>query len=184
MVHEDELDSLLSWVAAQASVFEKRGQSRMEKLYGDVMSRSAAALARFTRVASFDSLIRAEKAFQRNDLAVYAKRPATLKSVQEGIDDLEAGEEVCRQLLEDTVAYRAHRYRKKNSVSPEGVIPLDAMRQALRGQRRRLENYRANVMGNPEEQEFMAARIAMLRRAEKLYDAMQRERLSPPASGV
>ena len=58
------------------------------------------------------------------------------------------------------------------------------MRQALRGQRRRVENYRANVMGNPCEQEFMAARIAMLRRAEHLYDAIQRERLSPPESGV
>jgi hypothetical protein len=35
-------------------------------------------------------------------------------------------------------------------------------------------------MGNLQEQEFMSARIAMLRRAEKLYDGIQREHLLPP----
>lgn len=182
MTNDDELDSLLSWVAAQASVYEKREKSRIEKLYGDVMLRSAAVLTKFTGTASFDKLIRVEKAFQRNDLFVYAKRPATMKTVQQGIDDLNVGEEVYRQLLENSDAYKAHKYRDSEKVGPDKLVPLDAMRRALRGQVKRVENYRSNVMGNLQEQEFMSARIAMLRRAEKLYDGIQRERLLPPES--
>jgi hypothetical protein len=182
MTDDGEFDSILQWLFAQVRAYEKREQSRAEKFYGSVMLQSAAALASFTRTASFDNLIRVEKAFQQNDLVVYAKRLGTMKSVQEGIDDFEAGEEVYRQLLEDTRAYKAHRYRRKNST--DNAIPLDTMRQALRGQVRRVENYRSNVMGNSAEQEFLSERIAMLRQAEKLYDAIQRERLSLPGTDV
>ncbi len=182
MAADKEFDALLVWIATQKDTYEKREQSRAEKLYSSVMLQSAAALAKFTRTASFDSLLGAEKAFQRNDLLVYAKRPGTMKSVREGIDDFEAGEEVYRQLLEDTKAYKAHRYRRKNSTDSE--IPVDTMRQALRGQVKRVENYRSNVMGNPSEQEFLSKRIALLRRAEQLYDAIQRKRLSPPETGI
>lgn len=173
---------LLGIVAAQGDAYERRSRSRMEKRYGDIMRTAAAVLAEFTGDASFEELIRAEKAFQENDLAIYAQRPATVKAVREGIDDLENGEVAYRQLIENTDAYQKHGYRKKERIPPEKVIPLDAMRRALRGQVKRIENYRKNVMGNPHEQIFMAARIAMLRRAEKLYDAMQRERLFPPES--
>ena len=81
MTEDEEFNILFSWGVAQVNAYEKREQSRAEKLYGSVMLKSAAALVRFTRTASFSNLIRAEKAFQQNDLAVYAKRPATLKSV-------------------------------------------------------------------------------------------------------
>ena len=99
--------------------------------------------------------------------------------MQEGIEDIEAGEAAYKQLVEDTESYKAHGYRKKERLSPEKIIPLDAMRRALRGQVKRVENYRSNVMGNSQEQDFMSARIAMLRRAEKLYDAIQRQYLLP-----
>jgi hypothetical protein len=184
MEGDDDFKNLMVFVAAQIDTYEKREKSRVEKHYSDAMQRSAIALAQYARTAPFDQLIRVEKTFQENDLVVYAKRPATMKAVQEGIEDLEEGETAYKQLLENTEAYRAHGYRKKERASPEKVIPLDAMRRALRGQVKRVENYRSNVMGNSQEQEFMSARIAMLRRAEKLYDAIQREHLLPPDSGV
>lgn len=176
MANEEEFADLLVWAAAQVDAYEKREKSRAERHYGDVMQGSATALVRFIRNASFDQLIKAEKHFQENDLVVYAKLSATVKAVQEGIDDLAEGEVTYKQLIENTEAYKTHGYRKKERVPPERVIPLDAMRRALRGQVKRVENYRKNVMGNPHEVEFMSARIAMLRRAEKLYDAIQRER--------
>jgi hypothetical protein len=174
------LGSLLKTVTAQGRAFERRAQSVEEKRYSDAMLKAAAALTQFTRTATFDELIGAEQAFQENDLTIYAQRPGTVKSVREGMDDLEAGMMSYRQLMTDTEAYKKHGYRKKEMVDPKNGIPLDAMRRALRGQVRRVENYRANVMGNSNEQTFMTARIEMLHRAEELYDAMQRERLSPP----
>ncbi len=177
MASDEEFKRLLLAVSAQVNAFEKRENSRVEKQYGNVMQRSAVALAQFARTASFDQLILAEKTFQENDLVVYAKRPATLKSVQEGIEDLQQGEASYRQLLDNTEAYKAHGYRKKERLSPEKIIPLDAMRRALRGQVKRVENYRSNVMGNSQEQDFLSARIALLRRAEKLYDEIQRQHL-------
>ena len=184
MASNEDFAEALQAVAAQANAYEKRAKSRVEKQYGDVMHVSAIILSKFAVSASFEQLIQTEKAFQQNDLLVYAQRPATLKAVQEGIDDLEDGMEVYKQLLENTEGYKAHRYRKKERISPEKLIPLDAMRRALRGQVKRVENYRSNVMGNLQEQEFMSARIAMLRRAEKLYDAIQRERLLPAESDI
>lgn len=171
------VSNFLMAVTAQVKAYEKRERSRVEQEYGIAMSRSATALLEFTRYASFDELIEAENTLQKNDLIVYAQRPATTKAVQEGMDDFDAGMEVCQQLLHDTAAYKAHSYRKKERLPPEKIIPLDAMRRALRGQVKRVENYRANVMGNAQEQEFMSARIALLRRAEELYDEIQRERL-------
>jgi hypothetical protein len=181
MSNEDETTPIVGWAVVQVNAYEQREKSRAEKRYGDVMEKSAAAIAKFTRTASFEALMQAEKIFQQNDLLVYAKRPALVKSVQEGIDDFTDGEAVYRQLLENTAAYKAHKYRKKDRLSPDSGIPLDTMRKALRGQGKRLENYRANVMGNIHEQDFYSARIAMLRRAEELYDAFQRERLSDDA---
>ena len=178
------LHKLLEIVSAQGDAYERRAKSRAEKQYGDVMRIAADILMEFTHAASFEELVQAEKAFQENDLVIYAQRSATAKAVQEGIDDLEDGEAAYRQLIESTDAYKGHRYRKKERIPPEKIIPLDAMRRALRGQVKRVANYRANVMGNVQEQAFMSARIAMLRRAERLYDAMQRERLSPPESDV
>ncbi len=101
-----------------------------------------------------------------------------MNAVREGIDDLKAGMAAYRLLIDDADAYKAHPYRQKERIPPERIIPLDAMRRALRGQMKRVENYRSNVMGNIQEQEFLSARIAMLRRAEKLYDGMQRKNLS------
>ena len=179
MGSSEQFDALLQAVAAHVYAYERRERSRAEKEYGVAMKKSADVLLEFVAAASFAELLQVERIFQENDRIVYAKRSATMKSVLEGIDDFAAGEVVYRQLVEDTNAYRTHKYRKKNSVDPDNAIPVDTMRQALRGQVRRVENYRKNVMGNLEEQKFMSARIAMLRRAEKLYDAMQRERLLP-----
>ena len=120
-----------------------------------------------------------ETPYQENVIVVYAKRSADERAVKEGVEDNEAGKAAYKQLVEDAKSYKARGYRKKERLSPEKIIPLDAMRRALRGQVKRVENYRSNVMGNSQEQDFMSARIAMLRRAEKLYDAIQRERLLP-----
>ena len=180
MRHSKEFNALFQIIIAQGRAYERRARSRVEKQYGDAMRAAAQTLDAFTGAASFEELIQAEKAFQENDLAIYAQRPATLKSVQEGMRDLEDGEAAYRQLIEKTDAYREHPYRQKERIPPERIIPLDAMRRALRGQVKRIENYRANVMGNPREQEFLSARTAMLRRAETLYDEMQRRLLLPP----
>lgn len=174
MASEEEFAEFLSWTAVQAFAYEKRARSRMEKQYGDTMERSATALVEFTRIATFDQLVAVERTFQQNDLAVYAQLPSTMKSVQQGIADLGDGIEVYRQLLVDPQAYKAHKYRENERARPDRLIPLDAMRRALRGQAKRVENYRKNVMGNPHEHEFLSARIAMLRHAEKLYDVIQR----------
>lgn len=179
MASNEEFVEALQAIAAQANAYEKRAKSKVEKQYGDVMHVSAMVLSQFAGSATFEQLIQTEKAFQQNDLLVYAQRPATVKAVQEGIDDIEEGEAAYRQLIQNTEGYKAHGYRKKERLAPERIIPLDAMRRALRGQVKRVENYRSNVMGNSQEQDFMSARIAMLRRAEKLYDAIQRERLLP-----
>ncbi len=178
MGNDEELANLLFLTAAQASIYDKRAKSRIEKQYGDAMQRSAIALMEFTRNATFDQLILLEKTFQRNDLAVYAQLPSTMKSVQQGIDDLENGEGVYKQLLNNPQAYSEHKYRDSERAGPGKLVPLDAMRRALRGQVKRIENYRKNVMSNPQEQKFMSTRIVMLRRAEKLYDALQREQLA------
>lgn len=158
----------------QVRAYTKRENSRAEKEYSFAMKNSAAALAELTRYASFEELIQAEATLQENDLSIYAQRPATMESVREGIDDFAAGMAVYRQLLENPAAYVAHKYRRKECLPPDYVIPLDAMRRALRGQVKRVENYRANVMGNAQEQEFLSARILMLRRAEELYDNLQK----------
>ncbi|MDR2391009.1 MAG: hypothetical protein LBE84_04945 [Planctomycetota bacterium] len=176
MINEEKLADLLTWTAAQATAYEKRARSRVEKQYGDTMKRSAATLTDFVCTASFGDLLIAEKAFQRNDLIVYAQLPSTLKSVEQGIADFNAGEKVYRQLLETPEAYKEHAYRDSEKAAPDKLVPLDAMRRALRGQAKRVENYRKNVMGNPQEHEFLSERVAMLRRGEKLYDAIQRER--------
>lgn len=173
----DILGKLTLAVATQVDIFEKREQSRVEKRYGAVMEHSAAMLAEFTLTATFEQLIGIEKLLQRNDLSVYARVPSTLKSVQEGMSDLQDGEEVYAQLLTNPEAYKAHKYREKERAVPDKIIPLDAMRRALRGQASRVENYRKNVMGNPKEHDFLSARIGLIRRAEKLYDAIQRDRL-------
>jgi hypothetical protein len=179
MRYREELSKLLVASIAQKVAFERRARSIVEKQYSGAMQRAADTLMKLLLVATFDELLQAEKAFQENDLAVYAQRPGTLESVRESIDDFEAGEKTYRQLVDDTAAYRGHGYRKKEKVPPDYVLPLDAMRRALRGQVKRVENFRANVMGNLQEQAFLSARIALLGRAEELYDAMQRERLSP-----
>lgn len=168
--------------AAQVIAFELRGKSPAEIRYGDTMQKSAVVLAELARTASFEQLIAAEKTLQKNDLAVYAKIPSTAKSVQQAIDDFTNGEAVYSQLLQNPAAYSGHKYRDSERVAPDKLIPLDAMRRALRGQARRLENYRKNVMANPQEQAFMSARIAMLRRAEDLYDSIQRKLLLPRQS--
>lgn len=174
------LGSLLAAVVAQGEAYEQRARSVAERRYGSAMQAMAETVREFTRTASFDELIRAEKAFQKNDLTIYAQRPETAKSVQEGMDDILAGETAYRQLVNNTEAYREHGYRKKECVPPEYVIPIDAMRRTLRGQIKRVENYRANVMGNIQEQAFLSARIDMLKRAEELYDSIQREQLLLP----
>lgn len=166
-------------IAAHADAFEKRERPRAEINYGKAMGLSASALAEFTQTASFDQLLFVEKTLQNNDLDIYARVSSTLKSVQEGMSDLQDGEEVYAQLLTNPDAYKAHKYREKERAAPDKIIPLDAMRRALRGQASRVENYRRNVMGNPKEHDFLSARIGLIRRAEKLYDVIQRDRLLP-----
>lgn len=174
------LYSFLRRVATQAKAFERREQSRAEIAYGTAMGKADRELTEFTRTASFDQMLVAEKAMQTNDLAVYARAEATLRAVREGIADLKDGEVVYRQLQTNPEAYKEHRYREKERAAPDRVVPLDAMRKALRGQAARVENYRKNVMGNLQEQAFLTARVAMLRRAERLYDGIQRDLLLPP----
>lgn len=180
MASDSDLAKFLQRVYEQKMAFEKRERSREEIDYGKSMKKSANALKEFTRNATFDQLLIVETIFQENDLTAYAKVPATLKAVNEGMNDFKNGKAVYKQLLNNPEAYREHKYREKERAPPDRVVPLDAMRKALRGQAARVENYRKNVMGNPNEYAFMSARIAMIRHAEKLYDAIQRERLLPP----
>lgn len=180
MASDSELFRFLRHVMAQKTAYEKREQSQAEINYGKVMQKSASALKDFLKIATFDQLLLVESAFQENDLATYAKVPATLKAVAEGISDFKDGQVVYKQLLNDPEAYRGHRYREKERASPDYRIPLDAMRRALRGQAARVENYRKNVMGNPNEHAFLSARVGMIRHAEKLYDGIQRDLLLTP----
>lgn len=180
MPENSNLANLLFLIAGQVSVYDKRAQSRIEKQYGESMQRTAGAIRKILPDATFEQLLLVERMFQRNDLTVYAQAPSTVKSVEQGIRDFADGEAVCRQLRENPQAYLAHKYRESERAAPDKLLPLDAMRRALRGQANRVENYRRNVMGNPNEQEFLSARIALLQRAEELYDGMQRAIL--PAS--
>ncbi len=168
-----------SWTVALAKAYSTRVKSRAEILYGETLKKSADSIIRYTCTATFDQLLHAEKTLQENDLVVYAQMPATLKSVQQGISDFSDGEAVYRQLMRDTQAYKDHRYRENDRAAPDKLVPIDTMRRALRGQIKRVENYRKNVMNNPHEYDFMSARVAMLRRAEKLYDQIQRALLLP-----
>lgn len=184
MADDGDFARFIRTAAAQVHAFEQREKSPAEIRYGRAMREAAAAIAGLARAVSFDQLVAAEKTLQQNDLVVYARIPSTVKSVRQGIDDLKNGEEVYAQLLRDPRAYGGHKYRDSERAGPDKAVPLDAMRRALRGQMRRVENYRRNVMANPHEQAFMAARIAMLRRAEKLYDGIQREKLLPAGAGT
>lgn len=175
-----DLDLIMNAVAAQVDAFEKRQQSRAEKHYAAMTAKSAAALGKFARNASFDQLLSVEQLFQKNDLVIYAKVPSIMQAVQKGMRDFKAGGEVYEQLLTHPEAYRAHSYREDDHASPDKLVPLDAMRKALRGQIARVGNYRKTVLGSSQEYAFMTARIAMIRRAEKLYDSIQRDRLLPP----
>lgn len=166
---------VLRIAAAQANAFNKRERSRAAIDYGIVMERSTAGIREFTKNATFDQLLLAERVLQQNDQDAYTKVPSILQAVQKGMRDFEAGCEVYRQLLNQPEAYKAHRYREDDCASPDRVVPLDAMRKALRGQISRVGNYRKTVLGSPQEYAFMTARISMIRRAEKLYDAIQRE---------
>lgn len=180
MANKVNFAELILWAASQVDIFEKRAQSRIEKQYGRTMQESAAAIREFIPGATFDQLIALEKTFQNNDLTVYAQLPATVKSVEQGIRDFNEADKVYRQLLGNPQAYSAHAYRESERAGPDKLVPLDAMRLALRGQVKRVENYRRNVMGNPNEQGFLSARITLLRHAEDMYDRMQRECAAPP----
>lgn len=168
---------VLRIAAAQAKAFNKRERSRAAIDYGVVMERSAASLRDFTKTAPFDQLLMAEKIFQQNDQNTYAKVPSTLQAVKKGMRDFMAGDDVYQQLLNHPAAYKAHSYREDDRAPPDKLVPLDAMRKALRGQISRVGNYRKTVLGSSQEYEFMTARISMIRRAEKLYDGIQRDRL-------
>lgn len=177
-MNEDvELKRILKIAAAQAKAFNKRERSRAAIDYGVVMERSAASLKKFTKTASFDQLLMAEKIFQQNDRNIFAKVPSTMEAVQKGMRDFQAGDDVYKQLRNDAEAYKAHSYREDDRASPDKAVPLDAMRKALRGQVSRVENYRKTVLGSSQEYDFLTARISMIRRAEKLYDGIQRDRL-------
>lgn len=180
MITRKKIAEIMQATVAQVDAFKMRAESPAEIHYGDMMQRVATILALHFRSASFDQLIALEKTFQANDLLVYATLSSTLKSVQQGIRDIKAGEAVYRQLVNDPASYKAHKYRENEHAGPDRLVPLDAMRLALRGQVKRVENYRTNVMANIKEQEFLSARSAMLRHAEKLYDAIQREHFPPP----
>ena len=178
-VHLD-LQEILLIAATQVNAFNKRERSRAAIDYAAAMEKSAASLEKFTKTASFDQLLKAERIFQQNDQDIYAQVPSTLESVQKGMRDFDAGGEVHRQLLDNPEAYKAHRYREDDRAPPDRLVPLDAMRKALRGQMARIGNYRKTVLGSSQEYDFLSARIALLRRAEQLYDTLQREQLLPP----
>jgi hypothetical protein len=177
MANENNQFNILFWAASQVNIYEKRARSQIEKQYGETMRKSAIALVDFIPRATFDELLSIEKTFQQNDLTVYAQHPATIKTVEQGIRDFNDAEAVYKQLLANPQAYYEHKYRESERASPDKLVPLDAMRRALRGQVKRVENYSRNVMGNPQEQTFLSARTALLHRAEDLYDEMQRVRL-------
>lgn len=178
MANDGNLDlaKILLIAATQVNAFNKRERSRAAMDYATAMKKSAAILDAFTEIASFEQLLKAERIFQQNDQNIYAQVPSTLEAVQKGMRDFDAGEGVYRQLLASPEAYRAHRYREDDHALPDKLVPLDAMRKALRGQMARIGNYRKTVLGSSQEYDFMSARIGMLRRAEKLYDGIQRER--------
>lgn len=179
MAYNSFITKVLGATAAQAKAFQRMKRSPAVVDYGSVMERAARSVEKFCKTASFDQLLAAEKIFQKNDLTIFSTSPSTRESVLEGIDNFRAGEKVYRQLMRSPMAYKEHEYLKSKMVGPDRLVPKDTMRQAIRSQISRVENYRKNVMGNEQEVAFTTARIAMLRRAEKLYDKIQRERLLP-----
>lgn len=179
MHEQDELfiKSMLQ-VNSHVQAHEKRRNSRVEQQYSKVLRSSTLILGELGAKGDFETVLKVEKTLQQQDLEKYSQNASVKKSVLEGIDDLNNGIVDYKTLLNSPETYMAKAYVKRDMAGPDKSVPLDSMRKALRSQASRVGNYARNPMANDDERDFLNARVALIRKAEKLYDRIQRDRLS------
>lgn len=122
---------------------------------------------------NFETLLNLEIEMQQLEMTMYARDPGMIASIERTRDDLEAGMLDYRQLIDNPKAYRERGYRKSDRTGTNRRFPFDTMRKALRGQAARVGNFAKNPMLSPEEKEFHRLRVAILKRAEMLYEELQ-----------
>lgn len=168
------LDSMNS-MSLHVQAHIERQNSAVEHDYSKAIDRSAAVLRKLTAEGDFDTLLKVERALQQQDLEKYSKNEEVRRSVLDGIEDLEKGIIDYKTLMESPEKYLIKAYVKRDMTGKNKTIPLDAMRKALRSQASRIRNYARNPMANDAERAFHTARMSLVRRAEKLYEKIQKE---------
>lgn len=166
---------------AHVFAYQEKQKSRIEKKYSLTMQKSAQALRTAVKTLDFDGLLRLENTLAQIDFDRYSDNEAVRRNVLTGIRDLEAGESNYQVLRSDPETYFKWKYVKREMA---GLVPIDSMRKALRGQVNRVNAYATSPMINEAEREFQKARIAMLHRAEELYDSIQRRQREKIPPGV
>lgn len=155
------------------AAFEKRKRSRAQQTVNAACSAEAEVIFAIIRNGTLDEKIALECKLQQRDLEKYAKSPAELKGVEQGIRDMMAGLAAYVILTEAPEEYKkyAATYTDRNRDAKRG-IPKDGMRYALASQITRLQN-RQSLQLSEEEKILLTARRALLDAVQNEYSDIQ-----------
>lgn len=160
---------------SQAVYQEELLQSAAMSEYVTTIEANSETLRNAIANGDFDELMTVEMTIQQIELERFAHDADMMKSIQKTQRDLAEGMKDYKQLRENPAAYRARGYREQDLAGSNKKYPVDTMRKALRGQAARIGNFARNPMLFPVEKEFHQLRVTLLRRAEQLYEDMQKE---------
>lgn len=153
---------------------EGKRNSKSEQEYSEAITGCIDEIKKILREAGLNDILSFELLLMQYDLERYTDDSQTKKNVLIGIEDFNAGLSDYQVLREDPVRYYERRYVRREMAGPDRMVPLDSMRKALNSHARRLESYASSPMVNDIERVFQKARFALVRKAERLYDAFQR----------
>lgn len=173
----DFFQQTLSGLSVQAILHKKMAQSQSTNRYLGAIEKNMFLMREAIAVGDFETLLDVESAIQIVELEKYSHDESMVQSIQKTQKDLAAGMKDYRQLVETPEAYCARGYREQDCTGPNKRFPLDTMRKALRSQATRVGNFAKNSMLFPIEKEFHLLRVSLLKRAEKLYEALQAQHI-------
>lgn len=174
---KDFFQNALSGFGVQAVLHGKMVQSQATSRYIAAMEKNMSLMREAIFVEDFETLLDVECAIQIVELEKYSHDASMMKSIQKTQKDLAEGMKDYRHLMEMPEVYFTRGYREQDCTGPNKRFPLDTMRKALRSQATRVGNFAKNSMLFPIEKEFHLLRVTLLKRAEKLYEALQAQRI-------
>jgi len=174
-------DRTMYGLNAQAIYQEKLVQSKVMRQYIMAIEKNITTLREAIAEGDFDTLLAVEQATQKVEMERFSHDESMVASIQKTQNDLAEGVKDYRQLLEIPKIYFARGYRKEDCTGSNKQFPIDTMRKALRSQATRVGNFAKNPMLFQVEKEFHQLRVSLLKRAEKLYVALQAQAIAANA---